>query len=282
MTSKKDFSKAYKRGAIFSVYQPIIEIKSRNIWGYEALTRGRQQWRQPEDLFRYSYVSGHTIHLDFACLYSAVKVLSELPSKRLLFVNVEPVTVSQTFIRGREGEAFLRKIRPYSRQVVFELTEGMKARDFKFVRRGVQFLRRAGCRFALDDVAGIGSKLLKLISLNPDFIKIDMGLIKGISTNRLNQKLVRQLIKLAERNDSVTIAEGVEDKADLDFVNAMGIHCAQGFYFARPQKKLLRTLPKKHREERERISFLDPSFQKGHNDRHEFDPIPLHALRPPV
>lgn len=245
MRKKSGFEWTTRSNSLTTVYQPIVKINSRDIIGYEALTRGRGKWKQPEDLFHHAYEHGHTIALDFACLNTAIRILPRFPSKKLLFVNVEPITLGNMFVRGREGEAFLKKIRPYGHRIVFELTEGMKSSDFDFVKKGIKFFRKFGCHFALDDVAGVGSKLLKLISLGPDFIKIDMGLINGISHNHLHQKLVEQLVQIARKSQSGIIAEGVEDKYDLEFVTRMGIHCAQGFYFARPKRKLLRRIPKR-------------------------------------
>ncbi len=243
LNKKVAFAKAYKPGSLYTVYQPIIKINGEEIIGYAGLTRGRGKWRNPQNLFRHSYGCGHTIALDYECLHTAVRILPKLGRNKLLFINVEPVTLSHTFGRGSEGELFLKKIAVFARQVVFELTEGMKSRDFEVVKRAVGLIRKYGGQFAIDDVAGIGSKLVKLISIKPDFIKIDMGLIKGISTNHLNQKIVHQLMLLARKYGSELIAEGVEDKTDLEFVLKMGIPYAQGFYFARPQKKLQRALP---------------------------------------
>ncbi len=235
-SKKKAESTFYAREKIYSVYQPIVEIGTLKVIGYEALSRSEAQ--NPADMFRLSYEKGTVIPLDFHCLKMATKVLPELGKEKKLFLNVEPVTLEQTFVAGKEGEDFLKKFSEYSGQIVFELTEGVKKSDFEFIRKGVDFIRSLGYCFALDDLTDIGSKTFQLTSLRPDFCKIDLHLIKGIAYNHLNQQIVREMAHLARINGSEIVAEGVEEKADLEFIHQMGIRYGQGFYFAYPSKEL--------------------------------------------
>jgi len=227
---------------IYSVYQPIIEVATKNIVGYEALTRGLGKERLPENLFRRAYDDGSAVHFDLRCLITAFQILPRLPKQAALFVNIEPITLTNIF-SGRHdshGAAILDKISAFGKQVVFELTEGMKVRDFELVKKAVALIRNYKCRFAIDDVAGIGAKLLKLVSLKPQFIKIDITLVKGLSKNRFHQLLVQRIVELGEENGCGLIAEGVETKHDLELIQKYRIPYAQGFYFSKPQKKLLK------------------------------------------
>lgn len=223
---------------LHTLYQPIVELKPGKVMGYEALTRGTGKWRLPEDLFRSAYQKGTTVALDFRCLRTALQILPKLGRTHLLFVNVEPMTLSH-LVRKKRQAAFLgRKMPVNRRQIVFELTEGMKGRDFGFIKQGVAFLRGLGYRFAIDDVSGIGSKLFKLLSLNPDFVKIDISFVKGVAQSRFQQAFIRRLVRLGKEKGTLLIAEGVERKEDLNFVKRAGIPYAQGYYFARPGRTL--------------------------------------------
>lgn len=230
--------KSSKFEPIHTVYQPILHISTGKVLGYEALTRGRGRWELPEDLFRRSYEEGFMTALDLECMWRALRILPKLGSRKLLFVNAEPTTLCHAFAKGREGDLLLRKVSRYSRQIVFELTEGMKGRDFPLLKRGVSFLKKKHFRFAIDDVAGIGSKLFRLLSLRPNFLKVDISLVKGLGENRLQQGLVSRLVDLGTKYDCLVIAEGVERKGELAFVRRMGIPYAQGFYFAHPKPYL--------------------------------------------
>lgn len=232
-----------KRGkieAIYSVYQPIIELRTAKIFAYEALSRGKGKWRLPEGIFRRSYEQGFTIALDLECLWHSLQILPKLGKNKLLFVNIEPMTLEHAFAKGVEGDFILRKVSSHTHQMVFELTEGMKGRDFELIKKGVWFLKKRGCRFAIDDVAGIGSKLFHFLSLKPDFLKIDISLMRGLVKNRIHQDLVQRIVALGKRSGALLIAEGLERKEDVDFAFQMGIPYAQGFYFARPRMHLLK------------------------------------------
>ena len=222
---------------IHSVYQPIVDIATGDVIGYEALARGDKE--MPAEMFRKSYEQGTVIPFDFHCLESAIKVLPELQEGQYLFLNIEPLTLEQAFSKGKEGEGFLKGLKGYADKVVFELTEGVKKSDFAFIQRGVEFIRAFGYRFALDDIDDISVKTSQLASLRPDFLKIDLQLVQGIASNFLNQQIVREMVHLGRVNGSEMIAEGVEHSSDLYFIRNMGIRYGQGFFFARPAKELI-------------------------------------------
>jgi len=228
------------KSAVYTVYQPIVDIATWDILGHEALARSETE--TPVEMFRRSYEKGLVIPFDFHCLEAAVKILPKLQDEQCLFLNVEPLTLEQAFSKGKEGDVFLEGVKKYSDKIVFELTEGVKKSDFDFIRRGVDFIRALGYRFALDDIAEIGSKTSQLASLRPDFFKIDIQLVRGIASNHTNQQIVREMVHLGRVNGSEMVAEGVEQKADLDFIRNMGIRYGQGYYFAKPSKELILSL----------------------------------------
>jgi EAL domain-containing protein (putative c-di-GMP-specific phosphodiesterase class I) len=232
---------SFEADSIYTVYQPIVEIRSGRILGYEALTRARQGGHEPEELFFRAYQRGATIDLDLECLRSAVRVLPEFPHQELLFVNIEPVTLSSPVLHQKPMKRILRKCASYQNRVVFELTEGMKPRDFEHIKKGVASLKKQGYRFAIDDVSAVGPKLFQLLTLWPDFVKIDMSLIRGLGLSRIRQTLVRRIVHLAGRKGCYPIAEGVEKKKDLESVKKLGIPYAQGFYFSRPRRTIVKS-----------------------------------------
>lgn len=225
---------------IFSVYQPILDIATWDIIGYEALARSEKE--MPTEMFRRSYEQGTVIPFDFHCLESAIRVLPQLQEGQSLFLNIEPLTLEQAFSKGKEGETFLKSMKPYAGRIVFELTEGVKKSDFEFIKKGVEFIRTLGYRFALDDITEIGAKTEQLASLKPDFFKIDLQLVHGIANNYLNQQIVREMVHLGRVNASEMVAEGVEKKEDLELIRRIGIRYGQGFYFAKPAKELVFSL----------------------------------------
>ncbi|OQA58173.1 MAG: putative membrane protein YjcC [Candidatus Omnitrophica bacterium ADurb.Bin277] len=227
---------------IYSVYQPIVDIATWDVIGHEAFARSEKE--TPVEMFQRSYEKGTVIPFDFRCLAAAIKILPAFPEGQYLFLNIEPLTLERAFEEGKEGDSFLRHIKTYSGKVVFEVTEGVKKSDFAFIKKGVDFIRTLGYRFALDDLSEIGAQTLRLASLKPDFFKVDMHLIQGISNNYMNQQIVREMAHLGRMNGAEMIVEGIESKEDCDFMSNMGIRYGQGFYFARPA--------------REPVTFLQP------------------------
>ncbi len=227
---------------VHSVYQPIVDLVDHDILGYEALTR--VDGKAPINLLRESYQEGEVMQFDFACLHSAVKILPSLPAGKLLFLNLEPITLVQAFHTKKKGDAFLKKIAPYAERVVLELTEGVRLRDVELIQKGVTFIRRRKCKVALDDFTDIGPKTFAVAALKVDYMKIDMALIQGIAENKLHQQIVRELIKLANMYGSHLVAEGIETELDLAQVRKMGIRYGQGYYFAKPQSHILEKIDK--------------------------------------
>lgn len=233
----------FKISSLSTKYQPIVDLRERKVFAYEGLTRGKGEWANPEKLFRNSYEEGYTVALDHACLRKSLSVLPKLGKDQCLFVNVEPITLGYLF--NRWGKENLEKIPvKYRKKLVFELTEGVKWSDFTYLKKGVQYLNKMKCRFALDDVKGVGVKLLKLFELKPQFLKLDMSLIKGLSESTFSRSVVQHLIELSRSKKSQVVAEGVETKKDLQLVEQMNIHLIQGYYFAKPATALKKTIPK--------------------------------------
>lgn len=232
---KENFLGPININSLYALYQPIIEISTGDVIGYEALMRGKGMFASPQKMFQYSYAEGFTIPLDIECIKQAFSDLPKLKKNQILFVNVEPATLNSAFVKGGKVYEILKKTKR-TKQLVFELTEGLKTWDLSLARAGVEAMREFGCRLALDDMKGIGSKLFEMLTLNPDFIKIDMSLIQGLVRSELQQSIVRQLVQLGRKHDSEVIAEGVETEQDLRLVKEMAIRYAQGYIYSKPKK----------------------------------------------
>ena len=94
--------------------------------------------------------------------------------------------------------------------------------------------RQRGLRFALDDAGAGYAGLATLAVVAPEFIKIDMSLVRGCDTDRLKRGIIASLVHLSQLSGSEVIAEGVETQAELDVVANLGVRMIQGYVFARP------------------------------------------------
>ncbi|MCM8775240.1 MAG: EAL domain-containing protein [Candidatus Omnitrophica bacterium] len=237
----RERTKSYQFDMLYPVFQPIVDTRTGKVIGYESLVRRKGKLCRPGDLIQRSYEEGLIIALNLECIKSSLRILPKMDNDKLLFVNVEPVTLGHCFAKGQEAHFLLRQYAAYRRRIVFELTEGMKIRDFPRIKRGVYFLLKLGCKFALDDVVGIGTKLAKLMTLQPHFIKIGMELVQRVNHSPFQQGLLGQIVNIGYNHNAKIIAEGIERKKDLAFLKHLGVYYAQGFYFARPKKTLQKT-----------------------------------------
>jgi len=237
MAKRRKSSKKSSIPSVDTVFQPIIEVGTGKIYAYEALSRGRGKFRNPEEMFRDAYEKGYMIDLDLSCMRKAFPNVALVNPRQYMFINVEPVTLCNIFSEWRRIQTILKKVKRRER-IVFELTEGIKERDIELAKRGVTYLRKLGCQFALDDVKGIGTKFFELMRLKPDFIKLDISITRSLLESDFNQSIIEHLVELSRKNKAEIVAEGVERVEHVRLVRKLGIQYVQGFYYARPQNTL--------------------------------------------
>jgi EAL domain-containing protein (putative c-di-GMP-specific phosphodiesterase class I) len=122
-------------------------------------------------------------------------------------------------------------------QLVFEITENITHDQAQRILPSVRRLRARGFKFALDDM-GTGTTNLRLLTdLEPDYIKMDITLTRGIAHSAQKQALARYLLELGERCGAELIAEGIEGPDDCDTLRSLGFMLGQGFYLGRPQPR---------------------------------------------
>jgi EAL domain-containing protein (putative c-di-GMP-specific phosphodiesterase class I) len=215
---------------VYVDYHPIVEATTQRVFGYEALARGvMRSLRSPEVMFEVAAEADLLWELSRLCRARAVEgMAARLAAGEHLFLNVDP----QDFADPEFDERTLGVADP--RQVVIEITERTAIKDYPKFRGRLRAFRDAGFRFAVDDAgsgyAGLGS----IANLEPDFIKLDMSLINCIDTNFIKQNLVETMVRFANDQGAMVIAEGVERAEEFDAVRALGVHLVQGFFLHPP------------------------------------------------
>jgi EAL domain-containing protein (putative c-di-GMP-specific phosphodiesterase class I) len=122
---------------------------------------------------------------------------------------------------------------PHER-VVLEITEHAVIDDYEQVLQAFTALRTRGIRLAIDDAGSGYASFRHIISLEPDFIKLDTTLTRDIDRDNRRQALVSAFVAFAGRTRSEIIAEGVETGAARDTLKVLGVNKAQGYLFGRP------------------------------------------------
>jgi diguanylate cyclase (GGDEF)-like protein len=223
-------------GAIRAVFQPIYDLASGAVRGYEGLVRPQANsgFNDPGTMFAAAEATGRTAELDIACLNAVMEAAARLRLPGSLTVNLSPRTLEMDEF---SINAFLRMILRHGldpQRIVLELTERETVENIERLRNAVEACRTAGIRVAADDV-GAGNAGLRLLSqLRFDIVKIDLSLVQGGSGQNQSHEIVRTLRDLADRWGALVVAEGIETPAQLEVVRSLEIGAGQGYLLGRP------------------------------------------------
>ncbi|MEN9211014.1 MAG: EAL domain-containing protein, partial [Thermostichus sp. DG02_2_bins_29] len=223
---------------LVSYFQPIVSARDpAQVVAHEALMRGVDEQGNlisPGLLFEMAREAHLLYQLDLAARRTAIQTAAQQRLAGDLFINFNPTAIydpafclrSTVWAIGRSG------IRP--EQVVFEVNESDRAHDVGHLRKILHFYREAGFRVALDDL-GAGYASLNLIhQLQPDLIKLDMQLIRGVDRDPYKAVIAQKILELAQSLGITTVAEGVETPGELQWVQAQGVDLVQGFLIGEP------------------------------------------------
>jgi EAL domain-containing protein (putative c-di-GMP-specific phosphodiesterase class I) len=219
-------------------YQPVVQVPSHSVLGYEALLRsGDSVLHEPDLLLHAADRLGKLPALGRAIRARSAEPFLGADLEHLLFINLYPQDLRDPEL-WHEGST----LGTIASRVVFEFTERTSVGSIDEIRSKLAELRARGYRIAIDD-AGAGYASLNCIaSLEPDFVKLDMTLVRDLSRDALKQKLVSTLIALSHEMGHAVIAEGVERRDESEALSDLGCGLQQGYFFARPRTELVQTI----------------------------------------
>jgi EAL domain-containing protein (putative c-di-GMP-specific phosphodiesterase class I) len=224
-------------GTLRALFQPIIDLDSQAVIGYEALARGPlgSPLESPLALFAAARAEGLLAELDSACRAQAFR--SAVTSGRLapltLFVNVEPEVLD-----GAPLDDLLQiaSTAPRALRVVFEITErSITARPAELLRT-VARIRDHGWAIALDDVGADPRSLAFMSLLRPEVVKLDLSLIQERPSPEI-AAIMHAVNAYTEGSGSLLLAEGIETQAHVATAHALGARFGQGWLFGRPSEE---------------------------------------------
>ncbi|MFY9291947.1 MAG: EAL domain-containing protein [Methylorubrum rhodinum] len=215
-------------------FQPIVDVSQNKIWGYEALVRGSEGqgagWvlDQVDEANRYKF--------DQACRVRAIELAGNLfPNHDTrLSINFMPNAVYEPAACIRATLDAARRVGFANRQLMFEFTENERMLDVGHLQRIITEYRKQGFLTALDDFGAGYAGLNLLASFQPDLIKLDMELIRGIASSHARQVIVAGVATIARELGITILAEGVETDVELMALRAADIRLFQGYLFAKP------------------------------------------------
>jgi EAL domain-containing protein (putative c-di-GMP-specific phosphodiesterase class I) len=216
--------------SIWVAHQPIVSVKDRTVFAYEALMRSREPTlANPADVLHAAERLERLHELGRAIRSAAAAGISEAPSDALLFVNLHPADL-------RDGDLYDRRS-PLGRiasRVVLEITERASLEGVDGVASRVRELRDMGFRIAIDDLGAGYAGLSSLAQLEPEVVKLDMSLIRGLEAHPTRLRLVESMANVCHQLGMKVVTEGVETREERDALCAVGCDLSQGYLFARP------------------------------------------------
>jgi EAL domain-containing protein (putative c-di-GMP-specific phosphodiesterase class I) len=210
------------------VFQPIVDLKGRELVGAEALARfsGPPQ-RAPSHWFAEATTVGLRTELELHAVELALAAMPLLPATAFMTINASPSTLLQARLPKLVAVAG-------GERVVIEITEHAPISDYRRLLAALERLRGLGVRLAIDDAGAGYSSLRHILELHPDFIKLDISLIRNIHRDGSKQALAAGLISFAEKSGAAVIAEGVEVAAEAATLTELGVGHGQGYLLGRP------------------------------------------------
>ena len=217
------------------LYEPIVNLTTREVLGYEALVRGpyKSEFHSPDRLFQLAKETGLVFELDCLCRRTALRGARGLEAGRKLFLNCLPSAIHDPAFRGEVLQKTLQDLRLRPEDMVFEISERESIDNFPIFREISDHYKELGFQIALDDTGVAYGSLEAVMELSPDFIKVDLSLVRGIDSDPPRQELFRALHAVAGKLGGQFIAEGIETTEELETIQGLGIPYGQGYLFGR-------------------------------------------------
>jgi EAL domain-containing protein (putative c-di-GMP-specific phosphodiesterase class I)/DNA-binding response OmpR family regulator len=218
---------------ITTVFQPVVNLETRKVVGYEALSRGPAgtELENPEVLFELARDFDLVWDLEVLCIQNVMPWLDDVCARGYLFFNLESHFIQQLQHRGTDVfEPFFS----CNRQVVIEVTERSAIRDYRTFRRTLHDLKKMGFKIAIDDCGSGYATLEAVAELQPDYLKVGHSLFHGVESDPIRRRLVELVARCAETIGATTIAEAIETEEQLTVCRELGITEGQGYLLARP------------------------------------------------
>ncbi len=218
---------------LWVAFQPIVHWPQRQVFAYEALVRSNEEaQRFPADLLNSAERLGRLKDLGRRVRSEVARLAPSAPGDALLFVNLHPADLDDEQLFAVDAP-----LTPHAHTVVLEITERASLDGVRGLAAKVRRLRALGYRIAVDDLGAGYAGLATFAQLEPEFVKLDMSLVRGVHSSTSKQMVVRAMTRLCRDELGIrVVSEGVERIEERDALTAQGCSLLQGYLFARPER----------------------------------------------
>ena len=221
-------------------FQPIVDVRTQQVYAYEALVRAQAGGSAAEVL---AHVNDDNRYLfDQTCRVKAVELAARLGLAVRLSINFMPNAVYEAATCIRATLLAAQQYGFPTAQLIFEITENERLVEKEHLKRIIKEYKRQGFKTAIDDFGAGYSGLNLLAEFQPDLIKLDMELTRHIDSDQVRQAIVRGILGVCQALQIEVVAEGIETVAEYETLRGMGVPYMQGYLFARPAYEQLPTV----------------------------------------
>jgi len=219
---RDELSRLIALGDVRAVFHPIVRLADRQVIGHEV-----------EELFAFAESTELLMDFERLCRKTAILAASSVPNLGLLFLNASPQAVEDPDWSAGGMDRLLAQSGMAPRDVVIEITERVAIVKHDDFQTALRAFKARGYRVAVDDMGAGYSSFQALASIEPDFLKFDVSLVRDIDRSSIKRGLLESLRQLAVKIGARVIAEGVEREEERDTLLALGIELGQGYVFHR-------------------------------------------------
>lgn len=231
-----NFRSAVANNSFHLVYQPIVDLRTRDVRHQEALTR-LADGSSPFAMVTFAEELGVVSELDHSVSHQVLMMLEQNESVADVAINISGRSLESELFMSALEELF-RQHATVRRRVLIEITESSRITNMEAVRKFIERFRAANHRVCLDDFGAGAAAFHYLRAFEVDTVKIDGDYVKNIKTNKRDYAFVRSIASLCADLKVSTVAEYCEMPDQVDMLIAAGVEKGQGYLFGKPRKEL--------------------------------------------
>ena len=264
---KHEFDEILENKLIYPVYQPIVSLEDGSILGYEALSRNNREKSSLtiSNLFQIAEETEKVWELEALCRQHSLKHAVGKPKGAKLFLNVDPNVIHDEKFKSGLTHKYLEKYNLKPDDIIFEITERSSIENADTFKTTIQHYKEQDFKIAIDDFGEGYAGINRVCAVMPDYIKLDMEIVRNIDKDSIKQTLAENLIRLCREIHVSMIAEGIETEEELKELIRLEVPYGQGYFIKKPHEEMkdiskeCKDIINKHKIKNKKYNY-EPSF----------------------
>jgi EAL domain-containing protein (putative c-di-GMP-specific phosphodiesterase class I) len=217
--------------SLWMAFQPLVAVSRQEVIAYEALLRTTEpELPHPGAVLSAAARLGRLYELGRTIRARVASHMPDCPAESV-FVNLHGRDLLDDQLYAADAP-----LTAFASRVVLEITERASLEEVKGFEGRARELRKLGFRLAIDDLGAGYAGLTSFAQLEPEVVKFDMSLVRGIDRSPVRQRLVGAMSAVFREMRAMVVAEGVETPAERDTLTSLGCDILQGYLFAKPDR----------------------------------------------